>query len=158
MQIITKSKSLLQQPIKPRPWYYQQLENYLATNQIILVQGQRRVGKSYVIMWYLQQLHLDHDSIFFLNKELDEENEVPDSSALTKLYEEYCKQFWTPTYIVIDEIQDIKEWERFIRARFTEKKSKIIISWSNSQLLSGELATYLAGRSLSFQVFPLDYT
>jgi len=157
MQIIEKSKSLLQQPIKPRERYYQQLEQYLATDQIVVVQGQRRVGKSYVIMGYLQQLNLDSNQIFFLNKELDEENMIPDSTALIKLYEDYCKSYGIPKYLIIDEIQDIQGRESFIRARFVEKQSKIIISGSNSQFLSGELATYLTGRYLSFQVFPLSY-
>jgi uncharacterized protein len=133
------------------------LEEYIATHQIVVIQWQRRVGKSSLALWYLQESHVHFDHIFFLNKELDVSNSVDTVHALHQLFTEYVKVYWEPEYIVIDEVQDIVDRERFIRAMFAYKKYKIIITWSNSHLLSGELATYLAGRYLAFDVYPLWY-
>jgi uncharacterized protein len=74
---------------------------------------------------------------------LDERSEINEVKDLIEIFEIYIKQNKNIEYIVIDEIQDIKNWEKFIRARFSEKKYKIIISGSNSSLLSSELATFL---------------
>lgn len=95
--------------------------------------------------------------IFFFNKELDSENRIQSVKDLNKLFDDYVAEYGQPEYIFIDEIQDIQDWERFVRARFALKR-KIIISWSNSQLLSWELATYLTGRYLSFEVYPLNFS
>lgn len=157
MDIINLSKELFNQKIIPREWYYSELDDTIKAHQITVIQWQRRVWKSYTVLWYLKTRGIDPDKIFFLNKELDSENEIQDVKDLNALFDGYVKIHWEPEYIFIDEIQDIKDWERFIRAKFALKKQKIIISWSNSQLLSGELATYLTWRYLSFEVYPLDF-
>lgn len=157
MNIIEQSKNLLNQKIFPRKNYFEQLDKFLESEQIIVVQWQRRSGKSYVIMWYFQYKKINFDEIFFVNKEMDIEWSISDVGDLNKLFMEYQKEKWDPKYIVIDEIQDIKNRENFVRAKFTEKKYKIIISGSNSRLLSGDLSTYLSGRYLTFSVYPFDY-
>lgn len=158
MDLISLSKELLKQDIIPRKRYYQELDDTIKANQVTVIQWQRRVGKSYTILWYLKTQWINPDKIFFLNKELDSENEIQDVKDLNTLFDSYTKKYGEPEYIFIDEIQDIKDRERFIRAKFTLKKYKIIISGSNSQLLSGELATYLTGRYLAFEVYPLDFS
>jgi predicted AAA+ superfamily ATPase len=157
LDIITKSKSLLSQDIKPRRFYYDQLETYLQTNQIVVIQWQRRVGKSSIALWYLKEKKVNLDRIFFVNKELDVNNSIDTVKALNTLFEQFVKAYGEPEYIVIDEIQDIEDRERFVRAMFAYKKYKIIITWSNSHLLSWELTTYLTGRYLAFDVYPLGY-
>lgn len=157
LDIIINSKSLLSQEIKPRNFYYNQLESHLKTNQIVVIQWQRRVGKSSIALGYLKEKKINLDRIFFVNKELDIDNSINNAKALNELFEEYVKTYGEPEYIVIDEIQDIEDRERFVRAMFTYKKYNIIITWSNSHLLSGELTTYLTGRYLAFDVYPLGY-
>ncbi len=157
MNIIQQSKNLLNQKIFPRKDYFEQLDKFLESEQIIVVQWQRRSGKSYVIMWYFQYKKINFDDVFFVNKEMDIEWSILDVTDLNKLFIDYQNEKWDPKYIVIDEIQDIKNRENFIRAKFVEKKYKIIISGSNSKLLSGDLSTYLSGRYLTFSVYPFDY-
>ena len=55
LDIITHSRSLFSQEIKPRKFYYDQLESYLVTNQIVVIQWQRRVGKSSIALGYLKE-------------------------------------------------------------------------------------------------------
>ena len=157
MNIIYQSKALLSQKIFPRIYYYQQLDKFLESEQIVVVGWQRRSGKRYTIMWYFQYKKINQNDIFFINKELDIEWNVSNVGDLNKLFITYQKEKWDPKYIVIDEIQDIDRRENFIRAKFAEKKYKIIISGSNSKLLSWELSTYLSGRYLTFSVFPFNY-
>lgn len=155
--ILRKSQRLFTKEIVARPWYYTRLDSLLTTRQIIVVQGQRRVGKSFLVVGYLKSLQIDLHSVFFLNKELDTSNLIKTYKELEELYEFFVTQHGEPGYIVIDEIQDIQERERFIRAKFTEWTQKIIITWSNAHLLSTELTTYLTGRYIPLEVFPLDY-
>lgn len=155
--ILKKSQNLFKKEIVPRKWYYDRLDSLLKTKQIIVVQGQRRVGKSFIVMGYLKSLKIDLTSIFFFNKELDNKNLIKTNIELSDLYDAFVKTHGEPKYIFIDEIQDILERERFIRSKFTEWDQKIIISWSNAHLLSTELTTYLTGRYIPLEVFPLDY-
>lgn len=157
LDIIANSRSLLFQDIIPRKFYYDQLTSYLGAHQVVVIQWQRRVGKSSIALWYLKEQNINLDRIFFINKELDIDNVVDTVTILNQLFEAYVKLYGEPEYIVIDEIQDIQDRERFIRAMFAYKKYKIIITWSNSHLLWGELATYLTGRYLAFDVYPLGY-
>lgn len=157
MNLIEQSKLLLSQKIFPRNKYFDQLDKLLESEQIIVVQWQRRSGKSYTIMWYFQYKNINLEEVFFLNKELDIEWVISDVNDLNNLFIDYQNNIWDPKFIVIDEIQDINNWENFIRAKFTEKKYKIIISWSNSKLLSWDLSTYLSGRYITFSVYPFEY-
>lgn len=128
MDLISLSKELLKQNIIPRERYYKELDDTIKANQVTVIQGQRRVGKSYTVLGYLKTQGINPDKIFFLNKELDSENEIQDVKDLNVLFDNYTKEYGEPEYIFIDEIQDIKDRERFIRAKFTLKRYKIIIS------------------------------
>lgn len=123
---------------------------------ILIISWQRRVWKSYIILDYLKSNTIDLKSVFYLNKELDSFNQIQTNIELENLFNEYEKENETK-YIIIDEIQDIDWWENFIRAKFSEKKYNIIITWSNSKLLSSELSTYLTGRYINLDISPLTY-
>lgn len=157
MNLITLSKELFSQEIISREWYYKELDETIKAHQVTVIQWQRRVWKSSIVLGYLKNLNIDPKKIFFLNKELDSENTIESVKDLNKIFEDYVAEHGSPEYIFIDEIQDIQDRERFVRAMFAYKKYKIIISGSNSELLSGELATYLTGRYLSFEVYPLSF-
>jgi predicted AAA+ superfamily ATPase len=75
----------------------------------------------------LKTKNIDLDNVFYINKELDEKKEIEDTFDLTKSFEVYEKENEVK-YIIIDEVQDIEEWEIFIRAKFATKKYKIIIT------------------------------
>ncbi|MDR2640465.1 MAG: AAA family ATPase [Candidatus Peribacteria bacterium] len=92
---------------------------------------------------YLKTKKIDLNEVFYINKELDSNSQIKDTKDLNKFFTEYEKDN-DIKYIIIDEIQDINEWEIFVREKLAYKKYNIIITGSNSKLLSGELATYLA--------------
>lgn len=157
MELIKKSFEFLDYDIYLRSPYIKKIEEFSDTKNITIITGQRRVGKSFVVAGFLKKNKINIKNCFYLNKEFDINNDIKDSKDLNTLFETYKKEYKDPEYIIIDEIQDIKDWEFFVRGVYASKKYKIIITWSNSKLLSSELSTFLTGRFLSFEVFSFTY-
>lgn len=156
LHLIDKSLESINEEIYLRNDYIDTLVDFANTRQIVVVEWQRRTGKSYIILWLIKKLWIK-DKTFYLNHENDVRWLIKNVSDLEDLFEEYCAKRWEPERIIIDEIQDIKWRENFIRARYVPKRYNIIISGSNSHLLSWELATYLSWRYLNFYVCPLGF-
>lgn len=158
MNLVEQSLSLLNNgDIFPRKMYFDQIDRILQTQQICFIDGKRRVWKWYVIMGYLQNLQLPMGKVFYLHKELDLRNEINDVLALDHLFCMFQEKYGNPEYLVLDELQEIVWWERFIKAKFTEKRYKIILSWSNSQIILQVLNTHLTWSFLSCTIRPLNY-
>lgn len=157
MELIKKSFEFLEYDIYLRNHYIKKIEEFSDTKNITIITGQRRVGKSFVVVGFLKKNKINIKNCFYLNKEFDINNDIKNAKDLNKLFETYKKQYKEPEYIIIDEIQDIKDWEFFVRWVYASKKYKVIITGSNSKLLSSELSTFLTGRFLSFEVFSFTY-
>ena len=140
-----------------RSYYNTRLGELIESKNVIILQWQRRVWKSSIIVSYLKWNNVDLDKVFYINKELDLLDKISSVEELDSLFEEYKRSFWDPEYLIIDEVQDIDWWEKFIRKYNSFKKYKIIITWSNSKLLSGELSTFLTGRYLDLHILPFSY-
>ena len=153
--IIDKNKKYIKNVwyIKQRPIYNQKLDNFVSKNNIVVLTWLRRSWKSSILLKYLE----NKKNIFYFSKEIDPKNKIKNNEDLNKLFEECSKSFSKIKYVVIDEIQDIKNWEIFIRYIYALKKYKIIITWSNSKLLSSELSTFLAWRYHEISVYPLNF-
>jgi len=156
MNLIEKSKSLLQKEVFHRSYYCDWLSDAVKSSNLIVLQWQRRVGKSFVVLDFLKTQNIQTDKIFYLNKELDIANEIENAKKLEEVFSDYEKNNWKAEYIVLDEVQDIIERENFVRAKLATKDYKIIITWSNSNLLATDLSTFLTGRYLTLQIFPFD--
>ena len=124
----------------------------------------RRVGKSSLLKSVIQNLvasgRYSSEDIFYLNKESCDWDAIRTYHDLMELFTAFEKKGNHGKILVaIDEIQDIGEWERFIRSIFADKPDRIdiIITGSNSKLLSSDLATFLTGRYVEFEIFPLDF-
>jgi predicted AAA+ superfamily ATPase len=89
-------------------------------------------------------------SYIYINKESLERDHIKNYQDLYDAVKEYH-------YIFVDEIQDIIERERAIRSLYAEKNHDIIITGSNSNLLSTDLSTYLSGRYVQIHIYPLDF-
>jgi len=137
--------------------YLYKLTDLVKTNNIVVVEWQRRVWKSSIIVSFIKNLNISLEKIFYINKELDIKDNIKDSNDLQKIFDEFITTYTQPEYIIIDEIQDIINWEKFIRKYNSYKKYKIIITGSNSKLLSGELSTYLTWRYLTMHVWSFSY-
>ena len=151
IDFLNDSKNLIS-----RPKYSKILKDFLETKNIVVISWMRRVGKSFVVLDVMKTYYKDKN-IFYFSKELDYENKISDSNSLWFFFKFYVEKYNEPEIIVIDEIQDIENWENFIRYLCTLWKYKIVITWSNSNLLNKELSTYIAWRYLELKIYPLDY-
>ncbi len=126
-------------------------------NFITTIIGPRRAGKTYLIFEFIKEKSLKPEEYLFINFE-DEETISFRREELLKLpylsKEIYGRE---PTYLFLDEVQNLKDWERFVYTLFEKKRYKIVITGSSSKLLSKEIATSLRGRSLPLMVLPLSF-
>ena len=91
--------------------------------------------------------------------DIDEASFMPQNNVngvRREFYEIFKENFGESDHYFFDEIQNVPEWERFIRQKHDEGK-KIIITGSNASLLSRELGTKLTGRHLTYELFPFSY-
>ena len=136
--------------------YIKKIKEYSDSLNILVLEWQRRVWKSYSLIWFLNFYKIDLNEVFYINKELDINDEIQDQIDLNNLFENINSKN-NIKYIIIDEIQNIESWEKFILWIYSQKKYKIIITWSNSKLLSWELSSLLTWRFLSIHIFPFNY-
>ncbi len=137
-----------------RKSYLKQIEPYIKKDLVKVLIWQRRVWKSYLlyqIMDFLQyEKNINKNEIIYINKEDLKWDKI-------KNYKDLYKEIKNYKYIFVDEIGDIENWEKAIRSLQAEWKSDIYITGSNSNLLSSELATFLSGRYITFDIYPLNY-
>ena len=148
-----------------RDKYNRAIYNSFGNKLIKVIIGQRRTGKSYIVRQLIHQLifeeKVNKKNLFYLNKEMFEFEDIrtaEDLSKIIKLYEASYKPKGK-IYLFIDEIQNINNWEKIIvsLAQHPVMEYEIVITGSNSKLLSGELATLLSGRHILTEVFPFSY-
>lgn len=140
-----------------RPDYIEQVVRHLDKGLIIVLVGQRRAGKSYVLKMLREKISKEENSnIIFIDKEKREFDSIKDYHNLNDFIDSRFEKA-KHNYILIDEVQDIKEFERSVRSYRTEPDTDIIITGSNSYVLSSELSTLLGGRYREIYIQPLSY-
>ena len=140
-----------------RQSYIDKIERFLGKETIIVLVGQRRVGKSYTLKMIRDRKKADeNNNIIYIDKEKREFDDIQTYQDLNS----YIGQHFLSNkhnYILIDEIQDIKEFERSIRSYRTEPNTDIIITGSNARMLSNELSTLIGGRYKEIYIQSLSY-
>ena len=142
----------------PRPLYTERIRPFIDKGIIKVITGQRRVGKSYILFQLIKQIQ-DTDSssnIIYINKELQPYHHITNSD----IFYSFVKNLLKPdvkNYLFVDEIQEITEFEKTLRSLLAENCCDIFCSGSNADMLSGELATFLAGRYIEFKIHSLGY-
>ncbi|MDR0681686.1 MAG: ATP-binding protein [Dysgonamonadaceae bacterium] len=148
-----------------RPEYTDKIYAYKGNRLIKVLVGQRRVGKSYILRQLASKLvesGVDKKNIFFINRELSDFDFLQTYKDLDELFKLYKAQVKPQgrIYLFIDEVQNIDGWERIVNSYSQDyiDEYEVFISGSNSKMLSGELATLLSGRYVSFEIFPLSFS
>ncbi|BFI73730.1 ATPase AAA [Nanoarchaeota archaeon] len=136
-------------------------EMIFGINKIISIYGIRRSGKSYILRQIDKKLSdkIGKENILYINFEEAGFPEKLDKDFLIKIYEVY-KKYLKPNnkpVIILDEIQEVENWEKFVRTLNERNECYIIISGSSSKLMSEELSTILAGRTISIEIFTLSF-
>lgn len=155
---------MLENSYIPRPELLSQVLQYRDTQQIKVLTGFRRSGKSTLLAMtrsLIQDEGVPASHIFVRNLDsLD----LPLSYCAESLYADLQRFFEScespdlyPTYVFLDEVQEIDGWEQVVRKLETRPHTDVYITGSNSQVLSGELSTYLSGRYIEIPVYPLSF-
>ena len=145
-----------------RPRYINELERFSSTGQVIVVTGVRRSGKTTILVQFIHHLiengTVPKSQTLYVNFE-DPRLPIEDGPALLDKICNAHRTFVDPEglrYLVLDEVQRLPEWERWVRIQMeTRPDMRIIVSGSSAELLSRELGTLLTGRHLDVEVFPL---
>lgn len=142
----------------PRPLYFNKIEPFIGSGLIKVLTGQRRVGKSYVLLQVMDAIQKrDPDAVIIsINKEDYRFDSIKNHTDLM----EYLKKHRSGKgnhYLFIDEVQDISGFEMALHNLLSVEDWDIYITGSNATLLSGELATYLSGRYIQIPVHALSY-
>lgn len=140
-----------------RQSYIDKIEKYLGKETIIVLVGQRRVGKSCILKMIRDDKMADsYNNVIYIDKEKWQYDAIQTYRDLN----EYIEKHWANdkhNYILIDEVQDIEEFERSVRSFRTEPNTDIIITGSNARMLSNELSTLIGGRYKEIYIQSLSY-
>ena len=141
-----------------RPNYYNKLNKLLGKGVLIVLTGQRRVGKSYVIKELVARKGEEPGAnVIFIDKEKTAFDFIANYKDLVTYVDGKIDKA-KHNYILIDEVQEIKEFERGLRNYYGESYIDIIVTGSNSDILSSELGTILSGRFVEVFIQGLSYT
>lgn len=142
-----------------REQYLNMLHRYREKQLIKVITGIRRCGKSTLMKQYMQQLEesgVSKEQIVFINFEALENEALSDRARLYDyLTEKLCPDKYT--YIFLDEVQKVEEFEKVVDSLYIKPLVDIYITGSNAYLLSGELATYLSGRYIEIKMLPFSF-
>lgn len=142
-----------------RKTYLSHIISHLNRGMMIILVGQRRVGKSFM----LRQVHhwlaenRPDAAVVYINKELIGFSHIINA---TELYNYVAPEFTAgkDNYLLIDEVQDIEGYEDALRSLHAEDRCQIIATGSNAYIFSSELSTRLAGRYIEIPIYGLSYT
>ena len=141
-----------------RPAYIDKIMAYADTPFVKILSGVRRCGKSTILKMVAEKLRergISDERILTYN--LDS-LQYEDMTA-KMLYDEVKGKLSSEgkTYLFLDEVQEVKNWEKAVNSFMTDFDVDLYVTGSNSRMLSSEISTYLTGRYVQFRVFPLSF-
>ena len=143
-----------------RNLYLEEIKKYINKPIIKVITGMRRSGKSMIlklIQEELQNIGIVKENIIYMNFESLTFMDIKDFEELYKHIIEKTSDKKRKIYILLDEIQEVKGWEKAINSFLVDLDVDIYITGSNANLLSSELATYIAGRYVEIKIYPLSF-
>jgi predicted AAA+ superfamily ATPase len=143
--------------INNRPYYLEKVKPFIGQNILKVFTGQRRVGKSYLLFQLIHSLQKDSKvKVLYINKEDLSFSFIKNAEDLHQYVIEN-KSATQKTYVFIDEIQDIQNFESALRSLLLYEDLDLYITGSNANLLSGDIAGHLSGRYIEIVVYSLSY-
>jgi len=142
-----------------RPFYLKELEQWIDKPLVKILTGIRRSGKSTILLLLkevLSERGISENNIIALNFESFTTEHLKNA---TSLYAYLAGQLTKDEkiYILLDEIQEVQDWEKVVNTLLVDFNVDVYLTGSNSHLLSSELATYLAGRYIEIPVYTLSF-
>lgn len=143
-----------------REEYMNKIRPFMNTDIIKVITGIRRSGKSTILKFIIEELKkegIDESNIIYINFESMKYNEIEEKQQLDELIIKKTKDLEGKIYFLFDEIQNVNSWEKCVNSYLVDFDSDIYITGSNAKLLSGELATHIAGRYVEIKIYPFSF-
>ena len=143
-----------------RETYMQRIRPFINTELIKVFTGIRRSGKSVMLELVKDELKnsgISKKNFLCINFEQFSYSNLLDANSLYARIIEFQKNTEGRIYLFLDEIQEVEHWEKCVNSCRVDFDCDIYITGSNAKLLSGELATYLAGRYVEFVIYPFSF-
>lgn len=141
-----------------RQSYLSHVITHLNRGMMIVLVGQRRVGKSFMLRQISRWLETNRpgSTVVYVNKELQDFSHI---AYAADLYDYVSPKFESggDNYLLIDEVQDIEGYENALRSLHAEDRCQIIATGSNAYIFASELSTRLAGRYIEIPIYSLSY-
>lgn len=142
-----------------RPLYMDKIMTYVDTPFVKVLTGIRRSGKSTIMKMIMDKLenerHIPKENIISMRFDSMEYEDMTAKQMFETIKAGLSVQ--GRTYLFLDEVQEISGWEKVVNSFLGEYDVDIYVTGSNSRMMSSEIATYLTGRYVSFQVYPLSF-
>lgn len=142
-----------------RPLYVDKIMAYVDTPFVKILTGVRRCGKSTILKMIMERLkterNIPEDRMISCRFDSMEYEDMTAKQIYTLLKEKLSPA--GKTYLFLDEVQEIKGWEKIVNSLASDFDVDLYITGSNSRMMSSEIATYLTGRYVSFRIFTLSF-
>ena len=144
-----------------RNFYLNKIKNFIDTDLIKVITGMRRCGKTTMLKLIIKDLknnkQIPEENIFFISFESSKYKWINGTEELDEIIFKLTENINEKIYLLFDEIQNVKGWEKSVVSYMLDINCDIYVTGSNSNLLSGELATHIAGRYIEFRIYPFSF-
>jgi len=143
-----------------RELYLNQIRRLIDKDPIKIITGVRRSGKTYLLKSTQEELKnrgISAENIFLISFESMKYNKIENFKQLDEYIIDLTKNVKGKIYLLFDEIQNVENWEKSINAYRVDLDCDIYITGSNSELLSGEMATLISGRYYQINIYPFSF-
>ena len=142
-----------------RPLYTKKIMAYTDTPFVKVLTGVRRCGKSTILKMIMEKLQNERgisvDQIVFMRFDSMEYEDMTAKQMFEAVKAKLSEN--KKTYVFLDEVQEIKGWEKVVNSLASDYDVDLYVTGSNSRMMSSEISTYLTGRYVSFRIFPLSF-
>lgn len=143
-----------------RKFYLEKIVKLIDTEDIKVITGVRRCGKTVLLKQIIDELEnrgIASENIIYMSFESSKYKNIRNDDDLDKFIFSKTNNLNGKFYLLFDEIQKVKNWEVSLNSYRVDLECDIYITGSNSQLLSGELATLISGRYISINMLPFSF-
>ena len=143
-----------------RPIYIDKIMAYVNTPFVKILTGIRRCGKSTILRMLMEEIKkrgIRDDQILHYSFDSLEYEDIKTAKALFPHLKQHLYSEGR-TYLFLDEIQEVKSWEKVVNSLMADYDVDIYVTGSNSRMMSSEISTYLTGRYIAFRIFPLSFS
>lgn len=142
----------------PRPQYIEKIAGLINRGMMLILTGQRRIGKSKVLELFKDWLARNRPeaNVVYINKEYQKFRDIVTAEQLYD-YVDPALHEGEENYLLIDEVQDVENFENALRSLHAEERCQVIATGSNAYIFSSELGTRLSGRYIEVKIYNLSY-